>query len=389
MSLSASDKAFGVRKPDYHYVFLKQHHSVHSDVPFVDKGRGDIFALPASEDDYEQFQHREDCEGVAFLNVASVVVCEPEEETAGAQLALYLDLLFEARPEMVGTYALWACPEHYQILWSDASGMVASEFIDWGNREPLKQYVWSLYVPPKAHVLFDKSIVRQPGGGDLWTITISTGTPEVYRNLTRTFIGSSWGRRTNVFASQEKDTGLVVVKVSFPDSESCGREVRALQAIHGDAIFPGVVRLLRSDDDSEASQICTAPVNESKVNPPRISRHKARSAMGSTGEDLLMARSVLDILKAVYDSLESKKPFSLISSLTTHYNLLSVHRALLGINILHRNISIYNILIYPKHNPTTMNNKKLVENSPVFIRQVLKGKKRRYGFHILASIAPC
>ncbi len=47
------------------------------------------------------------------------------------------------------------------------------------------------------------------------------------------------------------------------------------------------------------------------------------------------------------------------------------------VKILHRDISSYNILMYPKHNPRARNGKGLVENPPMFIDQVLSGKKTR------------
>ena len=55
-----------------------------------------------------------------------------------------------------------------------------------------------------------------------------------------------------------------------------------------------------------------------------------------------------------------------------------VHRGLVNdVNILHRDISSYNILMYPKHNPKVKSDKGLVRNPPIFINQVLSGEKPR------------
>ena len=44
--------------------------------------------------------------------------------------------------------------------------------------------------------------------------------------------------------------------------------------------------------------------------------------------------------------------------------------------ILHRDISLNNVLMYPRHHPDTMKGKDLIANPPLFIRQVLPNCNR-------------
>lgn len=107
-----------------------------------------------------------------------------------------------------------------------------------------------------------------------------------------------------------------VVKNSSPNHKICNREVHALEVVHQDGIFPDVVRLLQSDDGPDDTKIpsLTAPIVELEVDSVMIEHRGALFVIGSTGEGLLMAESVLDILKAIFDTLESKLLISFISS---------------------------------------------------------------------------
>ncbi len=65
--------------------------------------------------------------------------------------------------------------------------------------------------------------------------------------------------------------------------------------------------------------------------------------------------------------------FSVIEfEVTDHFQYIIVHRGLVNdVKILHRDISSYNILMYPKHNPNASKGKELVHNPPIFINQIL------------------
>ena len=95
--------------------------------------------------------------------------------------------------------------------------------------------------------------------------------------------------------------------------------------------------------------------------------------MGSRGSRLTAAESVRDILMAVYDGTEGMRlPFFSTFSSEPDSLFLVVHRALVNQrHYLHRDISLYNFLLYPQHAKGSMGEKKLIEKLPKFIKELL------------------
>ena len=105
-----------------------------------------------------------------------------------------------------------------------------------------------------------------------------------------------------------------------------------------------------------------------------IHRTKNRVVMGSRGSQLFAAESVKELLMGIYDGVEGTLdiPPLLFSGLT---NLLVVHRALVnGKDYLHRDVSVFNFLIYPKHLRETLK-RGLIDNPPKFINDILGSSK--------------
>ena len=218
-----------------------------------------------------------------------------------------MSLHMDARPDMPGVYGLWAGPEGYQVLWSDASGVTASPKSSWDVCELLAAYVYSLYYPPANHILFDQTITspiapRLGSNKPRWTIEGHLKDP--YRACEWIFTASSWGRRTNVWKHEIKGKGPVVVKDAYRvvindayrDIRRHYEEEILIKKIHRNGIFPGVVRTL---EPAEHHQNITTPPSS------KAQRTKTRLIMGSYGESLLRAKSVKDLLMAVYDIVES------------------------------------------------------------------------------------
>ncbi|KAJ3486976.1 hypothetical protein NLI96_g3843 [Meripilus lineatus] len=270
----------------------------------------------------------------------------------GANLqAMLMSYLRYARRFLVPT-PLWARPQHYEIMWVDASGIVVSPQFTWSDLTPLRHYVWSLYNPPDTHFPLDTTMKRHIGNPSLWSFHLETND---YYNMQRTFIGSPYGRRTNVYVSSAEapQGSVVVVKDSYPSDEYHDFELEGIKYIHEHGVFPGVVRILPSGGSGPVFPVIkTLSAVRTSESTNRV---KHRLVLGSTGQDLLQASSVLEMLMAIFDILE-------------------IHRALFKRrNILHRDMSIYNILIRPRHNPKTMEGKTLIDNPPVFIQAILKG----------------
>ena len=156
-------------------------------------------------------------EGVPWHRIVSCV--EPKHVVnPRVQLSSYLWDHMTARPDMPGVYGLAARASGYEILWSDASGTIASPHFTWNSdSEPLVRYVYSLYVPPPNHFTRDPTI-KATDGDDLtaapfWTIRVRG---KEYPNCRLLFFGPSWGRRTFVWASTVEG-GTTVIKDAHRD----------------------------------------------------------------------------------------------------------------------------------------------------------------------------
>lgn len=285
------------------YLFLKHQHNTSLGHPYRDKDREDILAVPGPASAYEKVnKERTDYRGIPIYKAVSLVGCKPL--SGRTQAASYAEQLLEERPDMPGTYVLWARPKLYQILWCDASGVIASNTFTWNNLAPLRAYIWSLYDPPQSHFLFDPSISRSVMEPNLWNI--KTSLINNYYHLRHVFVGTTWGHRTNVWVSTSPLQEIVVaIKIHYPDNERRGIEEETLIHIHAKGIYPGVVRLLELTDPQAPAlpSIITAPSAEGSH---RIERTKTHLVMGSCGKSLLEAKSVRDILMALFDILESE-----------------------------------------------------------------------------------
>lgn len=298
------------------FVFLDHHHYSPTHHPYNLDDKPDLLAVPGPLDQYKQvtINGRTDYREVPHYKVISLVECKADGEEGRVQAASYSFQLLEARPDMPGAYLAWARPDAYQILWSDASGVVASDMTPWKNLRLLATYVYSLYCPPSSHPLRDPSIIAptkklKPEDPLLWTIEVPRR--RVYRDCQTIFVGNSWGRRTNVFKHRDKNGNIVVIKDSYRDDERRYKEEALLETIHKDrkeidpdtkGIYPGVVRPLFAMPPDGNPLKTASPFIASSTR--RTERVKTRFVMGSYGESLRKARSVLDILKAFYDVLE-------------------------------------------------------------------------------------
>ncbi len=96
------------------------------------------------------------------------------------------------------------------------------------------------------------------------------------------------------------------------------------------------------------------------------SRLKLRLAFSDYGERLLRAKSVNDLLEAIYDTLEGEPIFFWPRSRLIH---IAVHRILLKKRkVLHRDMSIYNILMYPRWADL---GRPVMKDAPPFIHDIL------------------
>ncbi|KAI0076336.1 hypothetical protein K474DRAFT_1675708 [Panus rudis PR-1116 ss-1] len=303
---------------------------------------------------------------VPSYKVVSIAELKPKrgQGSGASQTISYLWDFRTARPDMPGVYALYANLNGYQIIWADAEGAISSLQVDWKKckLELLFAYVYSMYKPPRGHHLFDPTMraSRCPVDGVevekemTYTITIPDsagkgGKNRVYRNCVPIHWGPTFGRRTTVFLSQDKKNpdDVTVIKDSYSD----------------DRRLPGVVRL-RNEDGKVHVLVDGEPISTA-YRGEDVKEHRTldRLEMRSYGQSFARAESLLDLLKATYDVLEA-------------------HRYLvLDTGVLHRDLSIYNVLMYPKHGKGKDKNEIFVEDPPRFIEEVLNYKSGRANDH--------
>ncbi|KAI0681725.1 hypothetical protein C8Q76DRAFT_764007 [Earliella scabrosa] len=217
-------------------------------------------------------------------------------------------------------------------------------------------YVYSLYDPPAGHILRDASISTlasedDPSGPARWSVAV--GGVGTYAGGVIHYLGESWGKRTTVFLYKWpsiEPTRQLIIKDYYRLVARRYDEAELLSHIHSQGIVPGVVRLVGTGHvlDAEGKRMMSGTGYDV--------RERRRLVIADVGEDLLQAKSVNDLLMAIYDVLE-------------------VHRTIAQRrNVLHRDMSIYNILLYPKWGQCDRT--EFIEDRPPLIKDILGGEMR-------------
>ena len=275
---------------------------------------------------------------IPYPLVRTAVEMKPPREDGRAQAISYAWYIFEACPHVVGMYVLSTRPQYYQVIWADAAGAVSSPRYGWENLIPLVSYVYSLYSPPKGHYLLDSTIEpRVSPGGDLikallhkvgpekpqlkWNVTVNS---RVYEDCRLIVWSGGFGRRTTVFQTEPKNATepCLVIKDMYRDEARRFSEKQIIDLIHSDGIVPGVVRLVAHEEvkssvhGGEATPIRTVGtvMHQGKL----AHRVRTRLLLGSSGEPLSRAKSLGDLLKAIYDTVESESLITTIMASNHH-----------------------------------------------------------------------
>ncbi|TBU21294.1 hypothetical protein BD311DRAFT_812433 [Dichomitus squalens] len=293
--------------------------------------------------------------GVPHHRVEAIVEAKPIAKSGGRrQATTYAYRHHQARPDHPAFYCLVVKPQWYQVLLSDPTGVVASAETPWDPDDLglLAAYIYSHYDPPRGHFLWDDTIAWVPGATldhpSTWKVKVQD---QWYTQGQFIFIGEPWGRRTTILRVKDDSGGEIVIKEVYRHHQRRFQEEKILARIHGDGDVLGVVRLQGADHVTTNNETikCAARGEETE-------RTKERFALLDSGCRLLDAKTVNELLEAVYDALE-------------------VHRTvLLEREVLHRDMSLYNILMYPKWGGVS--GRHVSEKTPVSIRDVLLGSKR-------------
>ncbi|KAI0772806.1 hypothetical protein BD413DRAFT_34481 [Trametes elegans] len=144
---------------------------------------------------------------------------------------------------------------------------------------------------------------------------------------------------------------VMILKDSVdPDRHS--NQARLSPNMHAEGDFPGVIRLVSAEDVKYNGRDIDFTSGDSDKTRP-----KGRLAPANTGLGLEYAESVNDLLMSIYDALE-------------------VHRELARRrHMLHRDVSVSNILMYPKRRSALKQANRL-ESFPPLIDDILAGEQR-------------
>ncbi|KAH9903439.1 hypothetical protein C8Q73DRAFT_786017 [Cubamyces lactineus] len=267
------------------------------------------------------------------------------------QASSYIHHILQARPDRPSYYGMSATQDSFQLYYGSPLGLRAAAHIPWTDLKTLCAYVYSLYDPPDGHVLYDRTIIwseppNQPNSPAMWNLTVDG---EKYYGARIVFLGYPFGRRTTVFRITRLNLPPVIIKEFYLESGRRYEEVDLLAHIHLEGYVPGVVRVFASEtvESDDAVVVFREAATEE-------TRTKQRIVFGDFGMDLEYAKTVNDLLKAVYDVLE-------------------MHRTVASRReVLHRDMSIFNIMMYPQRSPSK--GVKWMEDVPPLIDAVLAGQ---------------
>ncbi len=214
-----------------------------------------------------------------------------------------------ARPDIQGVYCLNTCPESYQILWCDVDGPVASRRYTWNEIHSLIAYIYSLYIPPATHSPPDTSVrlvcdsaISVPR----WDIVYGD---QLYKGCLMSHCSEPWGRRMVCFSHSTSRHNFAMIKDVYWNPNQQADEITLLREIHQNGLMPGVVRLVHSPSvqDTKNGPVPTAMPHTGDTTV----RQRRRLCFGSEGLNLTQARSVRDLLMAIFDAIEGKSRWQL------------------------------------------------------------------------------
>ncbi|KAI8989167.1 hypothetical protein BD414DRAFT_415083 [Trametes punicea] len=268
-----------------------------------------------------------------------------------SQAPAYANRFLRSFPDRVALYCLSVHWHGFRLYYADFTGILPTSVLPW-NAEGLRKlasYVYSVHNPPAHHHPRDLSILWReiPGNLTAWSIQVNGEMFPIRRVLLRS---SPPRNDRTVFLVGCGTTRHAIIKESYCDRWRQPDEAIFLRHIHCHGFIPGIVRLAHEEvvhfsGDDVILTVRGAPMS------------KRRIVLADVGESLLRAKTVNDLLMAVYDALE-------------------VHRTLaLRAKVLHRDMSLGNVLMYPKWAQCT--NPRFSEGLPPFIDDILEDAKHR------------
>ncbi|KAJ8481082.1 hypothetical protein ONZ51_g6251 [Trametes cubensis] len=358
-SFSADDKARLHLEPGRPIVFLPPHNG-----PLAHFPNGDPKSSPCLVGVYELAgglsfaTHRDGTyRNIPYHRVETIVELGSRggEYVARVRASEGIHEFLQARPDRPACYAMSATPNAFELLYGSPVGLQISQAVFWTEIKTLCAYVYSLYDPPDGHILYDRTVTWQeppgsPFGAPTWTVI--TEDLEL-SGAVIDFMGHPCGRQTAIFRAEAAGwQAPIIIKDYYFNGDKIYEEAELLHFnIHRGSYVPGVVRLLSFQNVANNGELIIF-----RHPTQRFVMMKRRLVFADVGIRLEHAKSVNDLLMAMYDVLE-------------------VHRTVAARrHVLHRDMSLANILMYPQRN--LCEELPWMEDMSPLIDDVLGGAKR-------------
>ncbi|PVF91262.1 hypothetical protein CPB86DRAFT_830672 [Serendipita vermifera] len=216
------------------------------------------------------------------------------------QSASYTAYLLQARPDLVSVVGIFVNPQEFRPCISNACGVAYMRSIRWTSTSAppiLCAWIARIYEP-----ILDPSIKRinASKGGVGFNITHGDKSTDLYEI---TWVGTAFGRRTTVFETPSRDN--LVIKYQYIELGRRFSEENILKIIHGQTVFPGVVRIMSQPDESLKEYKIEAQMERGGAKGKGLEeRKRTRLEMRDKAVPLMDAETPYAFLVALYDLLE-------------------------------------------------------------------------------------
>lgn len=283
-----------------------------------------------------------------WTNLLLVGEWKPKHHDRLGQLLWYLSALKRFRPDLQTTYGFFIEDKQVQLLSHNACGTGRSESAPLSGTAAWVALVIHAYACHDARDQRFESVTDNDDRLARWRIKTIAATPSTFRPF---HTSPSPGRVTWLSFEQDNelpDLACGFLKVSWQDASAQFNEPDLLARAHADSWLPGLVRpRWTSRNVSDFVEL-----HASSGAPKRV---KEIVHLASIGQPLSQAASLVHLLKIIVDAIK-------------------VHELLLKVDILHRDLSWFNLLGNPWHDPSTLKDKPVRKGIP-FIDFILTGKE--------------
>ncbi|KAJ8487443.1 hypothetical protein ONZ45_g14330 [Pleurotus djamor] len=234
----------------------------------------------------------------------------------------YLGIAGLALPHCVSLLGFFILKSGYTLHWSNPSGVEYSEEFTWDNLIPLLEYAYTLYIPPKdkLHMFYDNTITLSPDlplkDAPRWDVEVGE---VVYRRCEVKAVGQPWDRMSWISKSEDG----FIIKDQHRCDDYTFTEGELYDTLHKAGYALGFADMVSYTPVKSHGKLIQTSANNR-------SRTKIRIVLATSGDPIQQCKTLVSFLRVMYDVLEA-------------------HRHAVNQKILHRDISMGNILINPRN----------------------------------------